>query len=429
MNTPCGLLGSSNFALDVLQKPAPSESTEPAQHLAKNKTPALDQYTINLTQKAQSGLIDPVIGREFEIRLMLDILMRRRQNNPILTGEPGVGKTAVVEGLTLKIVNNQVPDALKNVQLHTLDMGLLQAGASVKGEFENRLKQVIQEVQSATHPIILFIDEAHTLIGAGGQAGQNDAANLLKPALARGELRTIAATTWAEYKQYFEKDAALSRRFQVVKVEEPTEDVAIDMLRAMLPVMANHFNLNIDDEALLRQKNHLLKQVESYTDDTNSSQILEQFEQSLFNTSKSFQYQNYQHFSAILAEWSILKSVLDTLMGLDAPSFAAIDTQLEDIHTSLKKLYKTDVFTQPVMATQTSESSAAATITTQALSFTQHKEQEIDMNTVHPSKGFQVQPQNHLANREQAMRVLQEISDYFQANEPHSPVSYIFVFQ
>lgn len=215
------------------------------------KTPALDQYTINLTEKAKNGAIDPVIGREFEIRLMLDILMRRRQNNPILTGEPGVGKTAVVEGLALKIANNQVPDALKNVHLHVLDMGLLQAGASVKGEFENRLKQVIQEVQNSSHPIILFIDEAHTLIGAGGQAGQNDAANLLKPALARGELRTIAATTWAEYKQYFEKDAALSRRFQVVKIEEPTEAVAIDMLRAMIPVMAKHFNLQIDDEAIV----------------------------------------------------------------------------------------------------------------------------------------------------------------------------------
>jgi type VI secretion system protein VasG len=215
------------------------------------KTPALDQYTINLTEKALAGKIDPVIGREHEIRLMLDILMRRRQNNPILTGEPGVGKTAVVEGLALKIADNLVPDALKNVQLHSLDMGLLQAGASVKGEFENRLKQVIKEVQSSAHPIILFIDEAHTMIGAGGQAGQNDAANLLKPALARGELRTIAATTWAEYKQYFEKDAALSRRFQVIKVEEPSEDVAIDMLRAMIPVMANHFNLQIDDEAIV----------------------------------------------------------------------------------------------------------------------------------------------------------------------------------
>lgn len=215
------------------------------------KTPALDQYTINLIEKAKQGQIDPVIGREFEIRLMLDILMRRRQNNPILTGEPGVGKTAVVEGLALKIVQNQVPDALKNVQIHVLDMGLLQAGASVKGEFENRLKQVILEVQKSSHPIILFIDEAHTLIGAGGQTGQNDAANLLKPALARGELRTIAATTWAEYKQYFEKDAALSRRFQVVKVEEPTPDVAVDMLRAMIPVMAQHFDLQIDDEAII----------------------------------------------------------------------------------------------------------------------------------------------------------------------------------
>ncbi|WP_180176083.1 MULTISPECIES: type VI secretion system ATPase TssH [unclassified Acinetobacter] len=213
------------------------------------QTLALDRYTIDLTEKAQKGKIDPVVGRELEIRLMLDILMRRRQNNPILTGDPGVGKTAIVEGLAVKIANNQVPEALKNVHLHMLDMGLLQAGASVKGEFENRLKQVIQEVQSSIHPIILFIDEAHSLIGAGGQAGQNDAANLLKPALARGELRTIAATTWAEYKQFFEKDVALSRRFQVVKVEEPTEAVAIDMLRAMIPVMTHHFNVNIEDEA------------------------------------------------------------------------------------------------------------------------------------------------------------------------------------
>ena len=227
------------------------ESKNSEENINIKKTPALDQFTINLTEKAKNGGIDPVIGREYEIRLMLDILMRRRQNNPILTGEPGVGKTAVVEGLALKISQNQVPEALRNVQLHSLDMGLLQAGASVKGEFENRLKQVIQEVQQSAHPIILFIDEAHTMIGAGGQAGQNDAANLLKPALARGELRTIAATTWAEYKQYFEKDAALSRRFQVVKVEEPTEEVAIDMLRAMIPVMANHFNLRIDDEAIV----------------------------------------------------------------------------------------------------------------------------------------------------------------------------------
>ncbi|GAC1370007.1 MAG: type VI secretion system ATPase TssH [Aquirhabdus sp.] len=217
----------------------------------KNKTPALDQFTVNLTERARNGEIDPVIGREFEIRQMMDILMRRRQNNPILTGEAGVGKTAVVEGMALKISQGQVPPALQNVEIHTLDMGLMQAGASVKGEFENRLKGVINEVRQSPHPIILFIDEAHTLIGAGGQAGQNDAANLLKPALARGELRTIAATTWSEYKQYFEKDAALTRRFQVVKVEEPTVEVAIQMLRAIVPVMSKHFGIVIQDDALV----------------------------------------------------------------------------------------------------------------------------------------------------------------------------------
>ena len=243
---------SENISVNNVTEVNSKNNLDPVPTISSTqKTPALDQFTINLTKKAQDGGIDPVIGREYEIRLMLDILMRRRQNNPILTGEPGVGKTAVVEGLALKISQNQVPQALKNVQIHSLDMGLLQAGASVKGEFENRLKQVIQEIQQSSSPIILFIDEAHTMIGAGGQAGQNDAANLLKPALARGELRTIAATTWAEYKQYFEKDAALSRRFQVIKVEEPTEEVAIDMLRAMIPVMANHFNLRIDDEAIV----------------------------------------------------------------------------------------------------------------------------------------------------------------------------------
>jgi type VI secretion system protein VasG len=213
-------------------------------------SPALDQFTTNLTQRARDGKIDPVIGREAEIRQAIDILMRRRQNNPILTGEAGVGKTAVVEGLALRIAEGDVPDPLKGVSLHTLDLGLLQAGASVKGEFENRLKNVIDEVKKSPHPIVLFIDEAHTMIGAGGQAGQNDAANLLKPALARGELRTIAATTWGEYKKYFEKDAALARRFQVIKVEEPSEPLAAAMLRGMAPLMEKHFNVRIRDEAI-----------------------------------------------------------------------------------------------------------------------------------------------------------------------------------
>jgi type VI secretion system protein VasG len=213
-------------------------------------TPALSQFTTDLTQRAREGQLDPVIGRDGEIRQAIDILMRRRQNNPILTGEAGVGKTAVVEGLALRVAGGDVPPPLHGVAIHVLDMGLLQAGASVKGEFENRLKSVIDEVKRSPHPIILFIDEAHTMIGAGGQAGQNDAANLLKPALARGELRTIAATTWGEYKKYFEKDAALARRFQVIKVEEPSEPLACAMLRGMVPLMARHFGVRLTDEAI-----------------------------------------------------------------------------------------------------------------------------------------------------------------------------------
>ncbi|HAK91400.1 type VI secretion system ATPase TssH [Massilia timonae] len=226
---------------------------DPASELsqaATRATPALDQYTSCLTGRARDGKVDPVIGRDMEIRQAIDILMRRRQNNPILTGEAGVGKTAVVEGLALRIAQGDVPDVLKGVEIHTLDMGLLQAGASVKGEFENRLKNVIDEVKKSPHAIILFIDEAHTMIGAGGTAGQNDAANLLKPALARGELRTIAATTWGEYKNYFEKDAALARRFQVIKVEEPDEDTAAAMLRAMAPLMEQHFGVRVYDDAI-----------------------------------------------------------------------------------------------------------------------------------------------------------------------------------
>ncbi len=217
---------------------------------APGKTKALDQFTIDLTAKARAGKIDPVLGRDLEVRQVVDILTRRRQNNPILTGEAGVGKTAVVEGFALRIAEGDVPEPLKNVAVRTLDMGLLQAGAGIKGEFENRLKSVMDEVKASPQPIIIFIDEAHTMIGAGGQAGQNDAANLLKPALARGELRTIAATTWAEYKKYFEKDAALARRFQVVKVEEPDEAKGIIMMRGIVSALEKHHNVRILDEAV-----------------------------------------------------------------------------------------------------------------------------------------------------------------------------------
>jgi type VI secretion system protein VasG len=229
---------------------AETPSLEPGAPTPATGENALGRFTIDLTARAREGAIDPVLGRDSEIRQVIDILTRRRQNNPILTGEAGVGKTAVVEGFALRVAAGDVPPALAEVSVRALDLGLLQAGAGIKGEFENRLKSVIEEVQASPKPIILFIDEAHTLIGAGGAAGQNDAANLLKPALARGELRTIAATTWAEYKRYVEKDAALTRRFQVVKVEEPTEPVAIDMIRGLVATLESHHGVRILDEAV-----------------------------------------------------------------------------------------------------------------------------------------------------------------------------------
>jgi len=241
--------GSNEEAIAAAAEAAPGEAG--AAPRRPGGTPGLDQFTQELVARAKAGHIDPVLGRDNEIRQVIDVLTRRRQNNPILTGEAGVGKTAVVEGLALRVAQGDVPDALKNVAIHSLDLGLLQAGAGVKGEFENRLKSVIEEVKTSPRPIIMFIDEAHTLIGAGGQAGQGDAANLLKPALARGELRTIAATTWAEYKKYFERDAALTRRFQVVKVDEPDEAKAIEMMRGLVATLEKHHKVRILDEGVM----------------------------------------------------------------------------------------------------------------------------------------------------------------------------------
>lgn len=229
---------------------APGEASGAMSPAQMGKQQALAQFTVDLTEQARKGEIDPIVGRDEEIRQVVDILMRRKQNNPILTGEAGVGKTAVVEGFALRIAAGDVPPALRDVSLRTLDVGLLQAGASMKGEFENRLKQVIEEVQSSEKPIILFIDEAHTLVGAGGAAGTGDAANLLKPALARGKLRTVAATTWAEYKKHIEKDPALTRRFQVVQVGEPSEEKAILMMRGMASTLEKHHRVQVLDEAI-----------------------------------------------------------------------------------------------------------------------------------------------------------------------------------
>jgi len=228
----------------------PGEASDAMSPAQMGKHEALKRYATNLTERARNGQLDPVTGRDEEIRQIVDILMRRRQNNPILTGEAGVGKTAVVEGFAARIAGGDVPPPLKNVHVYTLDIGLLQAGASMKGEFENRLRQVIEEVQASPEPIILFVDEAHTLIGAGGAAGTGDAANLLKPALARGTLRTIAATTWAEYKKYIEKDPALTRRFQVVQVAEPSEEKATQMVRGVASMLEKHHRVMLLDEAL-----------------------------------------------------------------------------------------------------------------------------------------------------------------------------------
>src|SRR4051812_36093459 len=245
------ITGSPEDALSASDGSAvPGEASEAMAPAAMGKQEALKRFATDLTERARKGEIDPISGRDEEIRQIVDILMRRRQNNPILTGEAGVGKTAVVEGFARRLARGDVPPPLQDVSLLSLDIGLLQAGASMKGEFENRLRQVIDEVQASPKPIILFIDEAHTLIGAGGAAGTGDAANLLKPALARGTLRTIAATTWAEYKKHIEKDPALTRRFQVVQIAEPGEEKAILMVRGVASVLEKHHRVQILDEAL-----------------------------------------------------------------------------------------------------------------------------------------------------------------------------------
>src|SRR6202142_1098856 len=230
--------------------------TSPADQAAGLKgTTALDRFSQDLTAKAKSGEMDPILGRDDEIRQVIDVLMRRRQNNPILTAGAGVGKTGVVEGFAQRIAAGDVPPPLRGVKLCVLDVGLIQAGASMKGEFEQRLRAVIDEAQSSPTPIILFIDEAHTLIGAGGAAGTGDAANLLKPALARGTLRTIAATTWSEYRQYFEKDPALARRFQPIHIGEPDIATAVVMLRGLTAPMEKHHKVRIADEAIVAAVN------------------------------------------------------------------------------------------------------------------------------------------------------------------------------
>jgi len=244
------IVAKSSEAVTRVPSPKTTSATSPGAVVPTTGETALDLYTVDLTSRARAGEVDPVFGRDPEIRQIIDILSRRRKNNPVLVGEAGVGKTAVVEGLAMRIALSDVPDSLASVEIRSLDLGLLQAGAGVKGEFENRLKSVIREVREAPRPIILFIDEAHTLIGAGGAAGTSDAANLLKPALARGELRTIAATTWSEYKKYFERDAALERRFQMVKIDEPSIEIATTILRGIKSIYERHHGVQIPDDTV-----------------------------------------------------------------------------------------------------------------------------------------------------------------------------------
>src|SRR5580704_14373367 len=247
--SPEGALAATDGS-QLSQQGAPGESSGAMPPAQLGKQEALQRFTVDLTEQARQGKIDPVVGRDEEIRQIVDILMRRRQNNPILTGEAGVGKTAVVEGFARRIAAGDVPPSLAEVTLRALDVGLLQAGASMKGEFEQRLRQVIDEVHASAKPIVLFIDEVHTLVGAGGAAGTGDAANLLKPALARGTLRTIGATTWGEYKKHIEKDPALTRRFQTVKIDEPEEERALLMLRGIVTAMEKHHCVQVLDAAL-----------------------------------------------------------------------------------------------------------------------------------------------------------------------------------
>lgn len=308
--------------------------------VSNRNTPSLDQFTIDLTARARDGKIDAVLGRDTEIRQVIDILTRRRQNNPILTGEAGVGKTAVAEGFALRIAAGDVPVPLRDVALRTLDLGLLQAGAGVKGEFENRLKSVIDEVKSSPKPIILFIDEAHTLIGAGGTAGQGDAANLLKPALARGELRTIAATTWAEYKKYFEKDAALARRFQVVKVEEPSEAVAIEMVRGLAKTLEKHHRVHILEEAIIDAVKLSSRYISGRQLPDKAISLIDTA-CARINLSQSSTPPALENAQRELAQLKLASEILqrEALTGLDHDSrLCEIQNQIADVESRMKEL-------------------------------------------------------------------------------------------